>query len=512
MTETFPHELLYTDQVPNRLYRAEDVRALDKTAIEVFGIPGLTLMERAGAAAFQLLREFWPNARNITVVCGAGNNGGDGFVVARLAKASGLEVTLILLTELDRLSSDALTVAKAYQNAGGQIGSYQGVLTKADLYVDGVLGTGLDRDVKAPWSTILEEMNQSPTPVFALDIPSGLHSDTGISMGVKLKAQATISFIGLKQGCFTGEAPELCGKIFFSDLDVPTDVYDRRSASATRLHWPKSSPILGRRNRISHKGDHGRALLIGGDTGMAGAIRLAGESTARTGAGLITIATRARHAISICAQRPELMCHGVEDPAQILPFLVSATVIAMGPGLGQSSWSRAIFSRVIERSVLSSTPIVLDADALNLLAQDPSHNEHWILTPHPGEAARLLGCSVAEIQVDRFDAIRRLQGQYGGVVVLKGAGTLVYAGEAHMPKICTDGNPGMAVGGMGDTLTGIIAGLLAQGMRLEEAASAGVAIHAASADLAAEKGERGMLATDLLGPLRSLINGLPSHP
>lgn len=397
MTKASPHNLYYTDQLPDALYRAEDVRALDKIAIEVFGIPGLQLMERAGTAAFHLLRELWPSARNITVVCGAGNNGGDGFVVARLAKAAGLEVTLILLTELERLSGDALTVAKAYQEAGGQIEPYQGALTKADIYVDGVLGTGLERDVKAPWSTILEEMNSSSAPVLALDIPSGLHSDTGISMGVKLKAEATISFIGLKQGCFTGEAPELCGKIFFSDLEVPAEVYGQRNPSTTRLHWPKSSPTLGCRSRISHKGDYGRVLLIGGDIGMAGAIRLAGEAAARTGAGLITIVTRDRHAISISAQRPELMCHGVEDSMKILPLLASATVIAVGPGLGQSSWSRALFSRVIERSERSDVPVVLDADALNLLAADPSRNDHWILTPHPGEAARLLGCSIADV-------------------------------------------------------------------------------------------------------------------
>lgn len=273
-------------------------------------------------------------------------------------------------------------------------------------------------------------------------------------------------------------------------------------ADAITLH-PSNLPRLGARPRNTHKGDYGRVLVIGGDHGMSGAVRLAAEAAARVGAGLVCIATRSAHAEHISAQRPELLCYGVENANELRPLLDPANVIVIGPGLGQSPWARQLFSAVLETDL----PCVVDADALNLLAAEPVVREAWVFTPHPGEAARLLACSSADIQADRFNAVREVRRRYGGVVVLKGAGTLVAAGDEPV-DICVGGNPGMASAGMGDVLSGVIAGLIAQGLSLRDAARLGVWLHAEAGDRAARAGERGLLAGDLMPYLRRLVNRL----
>ncbi len=495
---------LITDpsQFPPRLYLAEQVRRLDRCVIDQFGIPGLTLMERAGAAAFELLRMRWPDVRTITVLCGIGNNGGDGFVLARLALQAGLAVHLLQLGDADRLQGDALTCAEKFVQAGGRIAPYDGLEFPTDLIVDGVLGTGLERAVSGVWEAALMAANRHPAPVLALDIPSGLHADSGRIMGCAIRAEATVSFIGLKQGMFSGEGPACCGRVAFADLDVPAEVYARVSPSARLLRWPLFAEQLKPRRRTLHKGDCGHLLLVGGDQGFAGAIRLAGEAGLRSGAGLVSIATRPEHAALIAAQRPELMCHGIEQPEALLPLLARADAVAIGPGLGQGRWGQRMLRRVLQ----SNLPLVVDADALNLLALEPERRENWVLTPHPGEAGRLLGCSTGEVQTDRFAAVARLQQRYGGVVLLKGAGTLISADPQILIGVCHAGNPGMASGGMGDLLTGIIAALMVQGETPGRATEMGVCLHGAAGDLAAEAGERGMLASDLLPAIRHLMN------
>ncbi|MBL4744403.1 MAG: NAD(P)H-hydrate dehydratase [Cycloclasticus sp.] len=266
------------------------------------------------------------------------------------------------------------------------------------------------------------------------------------------------------------------------------------------LSFKKVKACLPARKKDAHKGDAGHTLLIGGDAGFSGAIRLASEAALRVGSGLVSVATRAEHAASITIARPELMCHGVSGRLDIKQLAKRCQVIAVGPGLGQSAWSNQLFEAALETNL----PTVIDADALNLLSQQPRKNNHWVLTPHVGEAARLLNCTTAEIQQDRASAAEQLQEQYGGVVVLKGAGSLVFDGEEMF--ICNAGNPGMASGGMGDVLTGVIAGLIAQGLTLFEAAKLGVLVHAMAADYAAKQGERGLLASDLMAPLRELVN------
>lgn len=500
MLRTIPQSNL----LPHALYRAAQVRELDRSAIEGFFIPGLTLMERAGKAAFDLLREQWPNARHVTLLCGIGNNGGDGYVLARLASAEGYQVHLMQLGDPGRLKGDALRSAESYRAANGRIFSYDKLPERTDVIVDGVFGTGLEREVAGHWRDALEAVNRHPAPVLALDIPSGLHSDSGAVLGAAVKADATITFIGLKQGMFTAEGPAHCGRIQFNALEVPAAVYARQLLSARRIDWRQQAGLMPPRSRSAHKGHFGHLLVIGGMPGYSGAARLAAEAGARSGAGLVSIATHPTHAAVMNLHCPELMCHGVADSRDLIPLLKKASVIAVGPGLGQTGWSRDLLGRALEAAL----PMVVDADALNLLADEPQRRDDWVLTPHPGEAARLLGMSSREIQADRFTAVEQLQQKFGGVVVLKGAGSLIRDARPRPLAVCSDGNPGMASGGMGDLLTGIIGGLLAQGLDPADAASLGTCLHAAAADLAARAGERGMLASDLLPEMRRLLNNI----
>jgi len=490
------------DCLPHALYSAEQVRELDRTAIEDQGIPGAVLMERAGRAAYRLLRQRWPDARVISIVCGIGNNGGDGYVVARHARTDGLEVRVLQLGDPRRLRGDALTMATRFREAGGSVAPFQGLPESTQLIVDAILGTGLEREVAGEWAQAIAAINRHPAPVLAIDIPSGLHSDLGKILGSAVRAEATISFIGLKQGLFTGTGPDCCGEVRFDALQVPAAVYARHILSARRLDRTQLGRLLARRPRSANKGSFGHVLVVGGARGYSGAARLAGEGALRTGAGLVTIATHPDHAPYLNLDRPELMCLGVEVPTQLDPLFARATVIAVGPGLGTDSWGKGLLARVLE----TGHPLVVDADALNLLAAAPVSRDNWVLTPHPGEATRLLETEAGVIQADRFVSIRRLRDRYGGVVVLKGAGTLVLGPSNKLPGVCTDGNPGMATAGTGDVLTGMIAALIAQGLDLEDAAEASVCLHAAAGDAAATGGERGLLASDLLAQIRSLIN------
>jgi NAD(P)H-hydrate epimerase len=491
------------DCLPAALYRAEQVREMDRCAIEEYGIPGDVLMERAGKAAFGLLRECWPDARRILVLAGTGNNGGDGFVLARLALQAGLEVRVLQLGDRGRINGDARTNAMRFAALSGDWLPCPDKLPEdVDLVVDAVLGTGLERSVEGRWARILGQVNAARTPVLSLDIPSGLQSDTGVVLGTAVCADVTISFIALKQGMFTADGPDCCGDIRFHALEVPARVYASHILSARRLDWAGQGTKLHPRKRSAHKGDFGHVLVVGGDKGYAGAARLCAEAALRTGAGLASLATRGEHLSAVLAGRPEIMVHGVEEVADLEPLLEKASVIALGPGLARQPWGQALWERVLETKL----PLVMDADALNLLAEAPRHRKDWVLTPHPGEAARLLGRNTRDIHADRFDAVREIRQRYGGVVVLKGAGSLIAGGTHQPPAICSDGNPGMASGGMGDVLSGVIAAWMAQGWQNREAAQLGVCLHAAAGDMAARAGERGLLASDLMSHLRRLAN------
>lgn len=490
------------DSLPQALYRARDLRELDRLAITGYGIAGYALMTRAGHAAFRLLRQRWPHARRIAVLCGGGNNGGDGLALARFAHEAGMPCSALLLADAARFQGEARQAYEDLCRSGLKPDAFStSDHVEADVMVDALFGTGLDRELSGTGREAVDWLNRQGVPVLSLDIPSGLHADTGMPLGAAVHATVTLSFIALKQGLFTADGPDYCGRILCDDLGLPAEVYTRLTNPAFRITDDWIAPLLPPRPRNAHKGRYGHVLLVGGAPGMAGALRLAGEAAARAGAGLVTLATHPAHAAALNAARPELICHAVADPKALAPLLARATVVAVGPGLGETSWGRPLLGAALE----SERPLVMDADALNWLAREPQRCERWILTPHPGEAARLLDSTATGIQADRFDAVRALQKRYGGIAVLKGAGTLVCRGDDPV-AVCDVGNPGMATGAMGDLLTGVIAGLLAQGLTPWQAATAGVYLHARAGDLAAADGERGLMATDLLAPLRQLVN------
>ncbi|WP_251366301.1 NAD(P)H-hydrate dehydratase [Coxiella-like endosymbiont of Rhipicephalus sanguineus] len=371
------------------------------------------------------------------------------------------------------------------------------------MIIDALLGSGLKGEIQSPYTEIITAINEAKEPVLAVDVPSGVNADTGEVQATAVKADLTINFIGLKQGLYTVRAPAYCGKLVLASLGLPNSLFTQVKTHTQLLDWSYVQSLLPlQRERDTHKGNYGHVLVIGGDYGMGGAVRMAAEAAARVGAGLVTVATRPEHVPIVSGSRPELMCYQVAEAYDLESLLEAATVVVIGPGLGKSDWAKALLNKVL----LTRTPKVLDADSLNLLAENPIYREDWILTPHPGEASRLLNVSCHKIQSNRFEAIRQLAQRYRGVVVLKGAGTLIKGREEEI-SVCSAGNPGMATGGMGDILSGVIGGLLAQRLSFMMAAQAGVFIHSLAADRAAEEGgERGLLATDLFPHLRTLVN------
>jgi len=490
------------------LYSAAQVRALDAHAIAQ-GTSGYTLMKRAGEAALRALRSRWPRALEIAVLAGGGNNGGDGYVLARFAQAAGLSVTVLAVTAAEQLGGDARSAWQDFRSSGGQVVPYAAsLLARADVIVDALLGTGLTSAVRSPMKEAIQAINACAHPVFALDLPSGLNADNGAVMGAAVRADCTISFVALKTGLFLGDGPEYAGRLLFDDLEVATPPEARFTALLERLGEGEIARALPSRRRQANKGDFGRVLIVGGGPGMPGAVRLAGEACLRVGAGLVTVATARENLAAIVAGRPELIVHAVERADDLAALLEPADVVAIGPGLGRSEWAQAL----LEHTLASGKRLVIDADALNLLAVQrliaPSES---VLTPHPGEAARLLESSTELVQADRMAALRALTLRHpGAVIVLKGAGTLIGVSHANaptpMPAICERGNPGMAAAGMGDVLTGAIAGILGQCRDPWLAARAGVMAHALAGDDLARDRERGILALELADALNRWVN------
>lgn len=490
--------------LPETIYSTAAVRELDRVAIQEFGIPGSVLMKRAGRAAFAALLRRWPQPEHIHVFCGTGNNGGDGFVIAALARQRGLPVTVWQVGDPARIGGDALTARQLAEREGVPIQAFAGAQPECGVVVDALLGTGLQGEVRGAHGEAIAAINASGLPALAADIPSGLCSDSGAVLGSAVNAAVTVTFIGLKQGLLTGSGPDCCGELLYAGLDVPQPVFDRVAPAGRRLQLAAMAGLLPPRPRSAHKGLFGHLLVVGGEHGMAGAAAMAGQAALRVGAGLVSCATRPGHVPALVARCPELMAHGVDSGQELVPLLERATAVAIGPGLGRGPWGEQLLQRVGECGL----PLVVDADALNLLAEGRAlsslQNDKWVLTPHPGEAARLLGCSTADIQRDRYGAVRALQQRYGGAVVLKGAGTLVAADDGL--GVSNYGNPGMASGGMGDVLSGVLGALLAQRLGIGDATRLGVCLHGCAGDRAAQEGERGMVATDLMPHLRELVN------
>ncbi len=487
-----------------RVYSAAESRALDRCAIEEHGIPGIVLMKRAGQAAWAALLRHWPQTRSITVLCGRGNNAGDGYIVAGAALGAGRAVQLIQLGPATALTGDAARARDWAVASGVAVSEVSAEAPQfaivGDVVVDALLGTGVKGAVRAGYAHAIDEIAACGAPVLALDIPSGLCSDTGRVLGSAVRAAATVTFIGMKRGLVTGAAGDYAGAVELATLDIPRACYDT-VPGAPAVRWQQVRQWLPPREATAYKQRSGHVLVLGGDRGMGGAVALAAEAALRVGAGLVSAVTRPEHVSAILARRPEIMVSGRDDAGSLDALLERATVIAVGPGLGRLSWGQALF----ERACAAGRPLVIDADALHWLARQTSLPAGpVIITPHAGEAAALLGCSAAEVQQDRYGAVARLSARFG-VAVLKGPGTLIADGDTV--AVCMHGNAAMASAGMGDVLTGVVAGLLAQGMPPAAAATAGVCLHSYTADRYVTRcGPRGLLAGDLLEELVPVLN------
>uniref|UniRef100_A0A0Q9YUL9 Bifunctional NAD(P)H-hydrate repair enzyme n=1 Tax=Candidatus Berkiella aquae TaxID=295108 RepID=A0A0Q9YUL9_9GAMM len=489
-------------ELPLALYRGQDVKALDRLAIQTENISGYQLMNRAGLVLWQILQTRWSNVKKIIVFCGNGNNGGDGLILARLAKDHGLDVTVYEIQKPNENSTLEATQARQDWLARGNITLYSGQSLDGDLIIDAMLGTGARAPLAPQFQEAIHQINRSRLSVLAVDFPSGLHADTGNNLGAVIRADMTVTFIGLKVGLFLKEAIDNVGEIIFDDLSIHQSLYANIKPCAWRLTHEQVMSALKKRPLSSHKGHFGHVAVIGGGiTGYSGAPALAGEAAMRAGAGLVS-AVVAPESLPLLARSPrELMCYGPEKVKECETLFTRATVFVVGPGLSQTAWGKQFF----QATLTQKKPMIVDADGLNWLAQYPQKSMHWILTPHPAEAARLLNCSVEQVQADRLQAAIDIQQRYGGVIVLKGAGTVIIS-ESGEAVINPGGYPALATAGTGDVLAGLIGGLLAQGLSPMQAALLGVSTHTQAALIEQSFGERGMIASDLLLHIRTLLN------
>ncbi|MET3816491.1 bifunctional ADP-dependent NAD(P)H-hydrate dehydratase/NAD(P)H-hydrate epimerase [Pantoea sp. UYEF8] len=487
--------------LPYSVWPAQAVAQLEREGADALGITLYELMLRAGQAAYEHLNACWPDARHWLILCGHGNNGGDGYVVARLGQAAGRQVTLLACDCEKPLPEEAQRARDAWLDAGGEIHAADAAWPEqVGVIVDALLGTGINRAPGEPYRTLIQQANAHAAPILAIDMPSGLVASTGSAPGEVIQATHTLSVVALKPGQITGKARDFIGELFYADLGLQAFLA-AETAPMTRYDASALAQWLRPRKPTSHKGDHGRLLVVGGDAGTAGAVRMTAEAALRSGSGLVRVLTHKDNIIPILTARPEIMVDELTDE-QLSAALEWADVIAIGPGLGQRDWGK----RALERVAECEKPMLWDADALNLLAISAEKRQNRIITPHPGEAARLLNIKTSEVESDRLHAAQSLAQRYGGVVVLKGAGTLIASEQGEM-AFADVGNAGMASGGMGDLLSGIIASLVGQKLALFDAACAGCVAHGAAADaVAAQRGTRGMLATDLLELLWQFVN------
>ena len=514
--------------LPHLLYSCEQVREMDRAAIAQ-GTPGIVLMKRAASAAFELLLCEWPDCKEIIVLCGSGNNAGDGYILAGLAAQECVPVKVFYVSPPENLFGDArsaynfaLQEGVSCQSFAEFTGAY--ILSEESIFVDALLGIGINKPVSGDYAKAIKWMNESDIPVLSLDVPSGLCANTGVVFGCAVDAAVTLTFIGLKKGLLTGQASSYCGKLLFASLGVnPRDVTLSSGCMSSlitrRLDIADVIKYLPSRRGSDHKGKFGHLSLVGGDNGMGGAILMAAEASFSCGIGLVSVVTHPHNVTAALIRLPEAMARGVADTHDLVDItepLRSATAFVIGPGMGRRDWAKRLLVAALEKQL----PMVLDADGLNFLAEAhrahsakktsldldvPIYSDHWVLTPHPGEAARLLQTDILTIEQDRFVAVSALQKRYGGVVVLKGAGTLV--ADKTGVFVCPYGNPSMATAGMGDVLSGIIGAFLVQGLSLLDAACLGVCVHALAADQeVAVHGPVGLRSTAIFPYIRQILN------
>ncbi|MDX2366873.1 MAG: NAD(P)H-hydrate dehydratase [Colwellia sp.] len=475
------------------------------------------LMERAGSAVFEALKQHWPNARSILVICGKGNNGGDGFVIARLAHLANVHVTVLLTCDVQSIKGDALLAYQHMVSAGvteivtvnliEQINVFSG-----DIIVDALFGIGFYGSLATPMQQLVTAINANTANVLSVDIPSGLCATTGfVENTIAVIAKITVTFIVYKQGLLTGQSANFVGELILADLSLGNAF---KQQVTCHHYFQKEYPLydgvsfLTKRLKTSHKGTIGQILAVGGGVGMPGAIRLASEAALRSGAALVAVCCHQDNQALVLNGRPELMLAASNAKELANGSAVDkAKILLLGPGLGQTEWSQSLFDLIVIPFIngKKNGTIVLDADGLTLLAKTNHFCSRWVLTPHPKEAAKLLGCDTATIEANRFHAVKAIAKKYGGICILKGAGTLI--SDGHTVVINSTGNAGMASGGMGDVLSGIVAALILQTENYFVATCLAVYIHGAAGDIIADRqGQRGMLASDLFVPLQRLVN------
>jgi NAD(P)H-hydrate epimerase len=503
LVKTLPKSL------PQRAYSATQVLENEAEISLSQGTSMTDLMEKAGQVCFGFMRERYQNISKILVLCGKGNNGGDGFVIARLAQELGINVTVYLCADSEFLVGDAKTAFDSLQKTNATIIYQSEFQLTADflkendheIIIDALFGIGFKGSLSPSYISLINEINSYQATVISIDVPSGLDATTGHVFTTAIIADITLTFIVFKQGLLTGKAAKYVGQLYLADLAIG-DHFQKEVFSSIEIQGQLSISDSPQRAPTSHKGDIGVLLTVGGNEGMPGAIRLASEAALRSGASLVAICCHIKNHSIVLNGRPELILAPSESFQLTRSHLYQkAKVILCGPGLGKNTWSTELFNQVLA----SQKPCVLDADALHLLADNAQYRDNWVLTPHPGEAAILLNCSIEDVEKDRFKAVRNISKQYGGVCILKGAGSLISDGEKVW--INTSGNSGMASGGMGDVLSGIIAALIMQLSNAKNAACLAVFLHGCSADIIAKrKGRIGMLASDLFPEIQQLIN------
>jgi len=504
--------VLYTTNLPQIAYSAHQVQSNESVIAKKMGIEMYQLMQRAGESVFSLLWDRYSFANKILILTGKGNNGGDGYIIAKLAVENDLSVKVFSICDPSELKGDAFKAYKDFVTVGGKIEEKLD-FADCDLIVDALLGTGFSGELSDVIKSVSQQVNQAGKPVISIDVPSGIDATTGATSKYAIYADNTVSFIGLKQGLLTGKAKDYVGELYFSGLGVDEEF---AKAIPSVVNHLSEQYLLNKkitRKKSTYKNQQGHVLLIGGDKGMGGAIRLAGEACLRSGAGLVSIATHSDNVVSVLQGCYELMVHGVQDEIQLNSLIEKASVIVIGPGMGQSSWSNMLFKAIC---CYQDKIKVIDADALNLLAKSELELQNCVLTPHAGEAARLLQCTNHDIESNRFAAVNKIVKQYQATVVLKGPGTLIC--QDKKININRSGSPSMASAGMGDVLSGIIGSLIAQKTNdfnadklvqkkqtIFDMTCLSVFIHGKAAQYAEKDGVNGLLASDLFPYIRRLV-------
>jgi NAD(P)H-hydrate epimerase len=513
-----------------KVFTGETMQQMDRRTIDEFGIPGLTLMENAGRRCVEAITSAYGAAgKKAVIVAGKGNNGGDGFVIARLLKEQGWQVRVFLLCAAEEVGGDALVNLQRLEsslitvcNQSGDLARHASALAEAGVIVDAILGTGLKSKVRGVYGEAIELVNACPAPVLAVDIPSGVDGATGKILGMAVRAEMTVTFAAAKLGMILYPGAEACGTLKVVDIGIPAQVL-ADAPGYIFMDREAARKLVRRRQQLTHKGQCGHCLIVAGSTGKTGAAAMAANSAVRGGAGLVTVAVPASLNPVMEVKTTEAMSLPLPEDASgtlgggsfsaIMAAAQGKSVLAVGPGLSFEAATGELVRRLATEAPL---PLVIDADGLNALAAQPGvfsarKSPVVILTPHPGEMARLAGMSVGQVESDRIGVARDYSARHNVFLILKGARTVIASPNGEI-AINGSGNPGMASGGMGDVLTGVVTALVAQGYEPFTACCLGAFIHGLSGDLvAAMKGEIGISAVDVQESLPYAFKELLSH-